>query len=155
MAAKIEYRGGIPELKKTGLTQADAFPDCLVVMNIGFSFKQFKLPYAQMLNVELVPEGAKKKNYVLNVEYITAGGFNSIVVLTGKEVSKLYGELQKARDTWLRRNPGAVKAAAAEAPAAGPSVDVATEIQKFFDLKEKGVISEDEFNTKKAQLLGV
>lgn len=39
--------------------------------------------------------------------------------------------------------------------AAGPSVDVAAEIQKFYNLKERGIISEDEFNIKKSQLLGI
>ena len=27
MSAKVEYRGGIPEIKKTGDTVAEAFPD--------------------------------------------------------------------------------------------------------------------------------
>lgn len=33
--------------------------------------------------------------------------------------------------------------------------DVAAEIAKFFDLKEKGVISQEEFDMKKKQLLGL
>jgi len=45
-------------------------------------------------------------------------------------------------------------AAPAEAPAAAPAeVDVAAELQKFADLKEKGLITEEEYNTKKAELL--
>lgn len=150
MTVKVEYRGGIPESKKTGTVIADAFPDYLLVGATGFSFKDYKIPYDKMLNVSLIPEGAKKKNYVLNVEYDTGSGFNSIVVLSGKEVSRLYSSLQRSRQKYIQRNPGANLAVSEP-----PSDDTATEIQKFFDLKEKGIITEEEFSAKKAQLLGL
>ena len=35
------------------------------------------------------------------------------------------------------------------------SVDQYGEISKIFELKEKGIITEEEFNTKKKQLLGL
>lgn len=152
MSAKVEYKGGIPEIKKTGDTVAEAFPDCLVVSSPGFSFKSYKVPYDKILDVSLVPEG--KRSSVLNVEYETAAGFNSVVVLAGKETPILYNSLQKSRQKYLQRNP-AQNRAKAESPAADFPVDVAAEIQKFFDLKEKGVITEEEFNAKKAQLLGL
>lgn len=152
MSAKVEYRGGIPEIKKTGDTVADAFPDCLVVCAPSSLFKSFKVPYANILDVSLVPEG--KRSSVLNVEYETAAGFNSVVVLAGKETPILYNSLQKSRQKYLQRNP-AQNCAKAESPAVDSPVDVAAEIQKFFELKEKGAISEEEFNAKKAQLLGL
>ena len=43
----------------------------------------------------------------------------------------------------------------AKTPPVAPAVDVAAELQKFHDLKEKGILTEDEFNAKKAQLLGL
>lgn len=152
MSAKVEYRGGIPEIKKTGDTVAEAFPDCLVVSSPGFSFKSYKVPYDKILDVSLVPEG--KRSSVLNVEYETAAGFNSVVVLAGKETPILYNSLQKSRQKHLQRNP-VQKSTKIESPAEDSKVDVAAEIQKFFDLKEKGVISEEEFNAKKTQLLGL
>lgn len=154
MAVTVEYRGGIPEARKVGTIVTDAFPDYLSVGAAGFSFKTYKIPYDKMIDVSLIPEGAKKKNYVLNVEYDTGNGFNSVIVLSGKEVSQLYGALQKSRQKYIQRNPG-LDSVAVEAPVAGPAPDVAADIQKFFDLKEKGVISEDEFTAKKAQLLGL
>lgn len=39
--------------------------------------------------------------------------------------------------------------------AAVPEVDTAAELEKFHDLMTKGIITEDEFNAKKAQLLGL
>ncbi|MEA5057735.1 MAG: SHOCT domain-containing protein [Anaerotignum propionicum] len=155
MSFKVEYRGGIPESRKTGTVVADAFPDHLVVGTPGFSFKSYNISYGKMLDVSLVPEGAKKKNYVLNVEYDTGNGFTSVIVLTGKEVSQLYGSLQKSRQKYMQRNPSANSAVESSAPSPSPTADTATEIQKFFDLKEKGIISEDEFAAKKTQLLGI
>lgn len=152
VAQKVEYRGGIPELRKTGITVADAFPDCLVVSSTGFSFKSYKIPYERMIDVSLVPEGAKKKNYVLNIEYMS-DDFQSCVVLTGKEVTALYGSLQKQRQKYYQIHPD--KKIASEPASPSASNDVAAEIEKFYDLKEKGVISEEEFSSKKAQLLGL
>lgn len=151
---KVEYRGGIPDCRKTGLTIATVFPDYLDVQTPGFSFKAHKILYEQILNVSFSPEGAKKKNYVLNVEYKTVDGFISVAVLTGSEVSELYGSLQKARKSFPLLFP-AKAAAMAEFPATVPVVDVAAELQKFYELMKSGVITEDEFNAKKAQLLGV
>ncbi|MPM77220.1 hypothetical protein SDC9_124220 [bioreactor metagenome] len=55
----------------------------------------------------------------------------------------------------MQRNPSANSAVESSAPSPSPTADTATEIQKFFDLKEKGIISEDEFAAKKTQLLGI
>lgn len=151
-AVIVEYRGGIPEAKKTGDTVVADFPDYLEVNSPGFSFKKHKIPYNKIINVSLVTEG--KRSNVLNVEYETAAGFNSVIVFAGEETSKLYNSLQGSRQKYLQRNPAPVPATS-DAPAAVPSVDTAAEIQKFFDLKENGVITEEEFNAKKAQLLGL
>jgi hypothetical protein len=40
-------------------------------------------------------------------------------------------------------------------PAAGPAVDTAAELQKYHELMKSGVITEDDYNAKKAQLLGL
>lgn len=151
MAAKVEYRGGIPELRKTGLTVADAFPEYLSVSSPGFSFKSYKIPYERMTDISLVPEGAKKKNYVLNIEY-SSNDFQSCIILTGKEVSSLYASLQEARRKFFQRHPDKV---IISPESSSPTLDVSTEIEKLFNLKEKGIITEEEFSTKKTQLLGI
>lgn len=151
MSFKIEYRGGIPELRKTGLTVAETFPDYLLVSGPGFSLKSHKIFYNSMTNVSLVPEGAKKKNYVLNVEYIS-NGFPSCAVLTGKEATALYGSLQKWRQKYAKSHPDS---AVCDSPACPPESDSATEIERFHALMEKGIITEEEFAAKKSQLLGI
>ena len=44
---------------------------------------------------------------------------------------------------------------AAPAPAAPAEPDDATEIQKYASLKEKGLITDEEFTAKKKQILGI
>lgn len=44
-------------------------------------------------------------------------------------------------------------AGTADAPAAAPTVDVAGQIEKLADLRAKGILTEDEFAGKKAELL--
>lgn len=151
--AKVEYRGGIPELRKTGLTVATTFPEYLLVGGVGFTFKSHKIPYDSMIDVSLVPEGAKKKNYVLNIEY-SSNGFTSCVVLTGKETSALYGSIQQWRQNIAPSQPVQC-AASPDDSACSASKDNASEIERYFSLKEQGIITEEEFSAKKAQLLGI
>lgn len=151
-SAVAEYRGGIPEVKKTGDTVIAAFPDHLEVKAPGFSLKYYKIPYDKIIDVSLVTEG--RRNNVLNVEYEVTTGFKSTAVFAGKEVAALYNSLQTSRQKYIQRNPAQISTKT-EPTAADSTIDVAAEIQKFFDLKEKGVISEEEFNAKKAQLLGL
>lgn len=49
----------------------------------------------------------------------------------------------------------AAQAAAAPAPAAEPEVDVVAEIERLGGLKDKGLLSEEEFAAAKAKLLGI
>lgn len=153
MAYKVEYRGGIPELRKAGLTVVETFPDYLLVSGAGFSFKSYKIMFASITDISFVPEGAKKKNYVLNIEY-TANGFSSCAVLTGKEASALHGSLQKWRQKYSALHPTQV-VASSEDSSCTSSNDTAAEIERFHSLLEKGIITEEEFAAKKSQLLGI
>ena len=49
----------------------------------------------------------------------------------------------------------AQQAAAAEAPAAETEVDVVAEIERLGGLKEKGLLTDEEFAAAKAKLLGI
>jgi Short C-terminal domain len=49
----------------------------------------------------------------------------------------------------------AQQAAAAAPPAANPADDAAAQIQKFAALKGQGLITEEEFEAKKKQILGI
>lgn len=43
----------------------------------------------------------------------------------------------------------------ADAPASGVAADTASELQRFQDLMDKGILTEEEFNAKKRKLLGI
>jgi hypothetical protein len=154
--ATVEYLGGIPELRKTGKTNVDAFPDYLAVFATGFSLKTHKIPYEKIKEVVLSPEGTKKKKYVLYVDY-DANGFESRIVFSGDRTSALYGSLQKARSNWLVRNSPSEIVNEADLPATvnEGAVDIPAEIERYHDLKERGIITEEEFTTKKNQLLNI
>ncbi len=149
--ATVEYRGGIPELKKTGPTAIGTFMNYIQVSGVGLSFKSYKIPYSCVTDVTLVAEGAKKQNYVLNIEY-ELDGFSTVAVFTGKETSEVYGKIQKYRKDF---KPKKTTEPTAPEPAKTNSTDVTEEIAKYFDLKEKGIITEEEFAAKKAQLLNL
>lgn len=153
MAFKVEYRGGIPELRKAGLTVVETFPDHLLVSGAGFSLKSYKISYDSITDVSFVPEGAKKKNYVLNIEYI-ANGFSTCAVLTGKEASALHGSLQKWRQMYSAAHP-TQSTASNEPTSVTSSNDIASEIERFHALMEKGIITQEEFAAKKSQLLSI
>jgi len=40
-------------------------------------------------------------------------------------------------------------------PAAAPQMDVATQLEKLADLKDRGLLTDDEFATEKAKILGM
>lgn len=153
MSFKVEYRGGIPELRKTGLTVVETFAEYLHVSGAGISFKSHKIPYDSMIDVSLVPEGAKKKNYVLNIEY-SSNGFTSCAILTGKETSALYGSIQQRRQNITPANPKQEVAPNEDSAYSAPT-DTVAEIERYYKLKEQGIITEEEFSAKKAQLLSI
>ncbi len=150
--AKVEYRGGIPELRKTGTTSIAAFMNHVEIVGIGFTVKNYKIPYSCVTDVTLVAEGVKKQNYVLNIEY-ELDGFSTTAIFTGKETSKVYGSIQKYRKNFKPKQVESVSET--PAPEEVSQIDVTEELAKYFDLKEKGIITEEEFATKKAQLLNL
>lgn len=54
-----------------------------------------------------------------------------------------------------REEKEAAQAAATPAPAAEPAVDPVAEIERLGALKEKGLLSDEEFAAAKAKLLGI
>lgn len=150
--ATVEYRGGIPELRKTGPTAIGTFMNYVQVSSVGLSLKSYKIPYSCITDVTLVAEGAKKQNYVLNIEY-ELDDFSTCAIFTGKETSKVYASIQKYRKNF---KPRKVDVAPADAsPIETSQFDVTEELAKYFDLKEKGIITEEEFAAKKSQLLNL
>ncbi|GHV19077.1 hypothetical protein FACS18949_06630 [Clostridia bacterium] len=94
----------------------------------------------------------KKKdvtNYLV-IDYDCGSGVKTSAIFKGIYVPVVHSTMLKQRVAFFQNNPQY-----APKGSATTDVDIAAEIEKFYSLKEKGVISEDEFSAKKAQLLGL
>lgn len=156
---RVTYLGGIPELRKTGTTAVSAVYNYISVGAVGFALKSVKIPYSDVIDVSLVSDGKKKNNSQLNVDYMS-NGFKTCAVFSGKDVPALYSSIQKDRQR-LSRKAKPIEVDTKEAitfdddTSVNTQIDVTEELEKYFTLKEKGIITEDEFEAKKAQLLNL
>lgn len=96
--------------------------------------------------------GAKKKtkqvtNYLV-IEY-ESGGVTCSGIFTGDKAAKVYSQIAKMRQLYLRDHaPAADKTAP-------PALDCSAEIEKYYHLMEQGILTQEEFQAKKNQLLGL
>lgn len=92
-----------------------------------------------------------EKSPMLDTVLITAGGKTdlfSLMLMPKKELlEKMFGKISQRFNN--RPSPGAQ-----QQPSFNALSSVADEIKKFADLRGQGVITEDEFQAKKKQLLG-
>jgi hypothetical protein len=138
-----------------------------------------KIPYGDIIDVQLQTEeqvskdvtltrllligvlafGAKKKtktvNYCLVIEY-KKDGIQTKGVFSGEKCNKLYSEIvtwrQKAAEKAAKNAPVEIPTAAAPV---SDQPDAAAEIAKFKSLLDRGAITQDEYDAKKKQLLGL
>lgn len=157
--SRTTYLGGIPEMRKTGPSGLVPHSTYLAALCTGFNFKTIKIPYDDIIDVSLVPDGRKKKNYLLNIEYMS-NGLKTCAVYSGEGISSEYASIQKHRQKYaqtLKPTKDTIKEAVIvedDIPVTS-QIDVTEELEKYFTLKEKGIITEDEFEAKKAQLLNL
>jgi hypothetical protein len=74
---------------------------------------------------------------------------------TGKDPDKMsQEELQQAVDD-LELEPQQDQGAAPAAPVGAPQQDYTAELERLADLRSRGIITEEEFEAKKRQILGI
>ncbi len=78
----------------------------------------------------------------------------AVVVGTANAVSHRQSQKYAAQADAAQAPPEEAPAPAAAAPAAG-GTDIATQIQQLGALRDQGLLTEEEFSAKKAQLLGI
>lgn len=165
----LNYCGGIPELPKPTLLE-------MIVTNNGIELilgfkKRFIIPISEIQDVTMKTDeqlskdvtltrllllgvfafGAKKKtkqitNYLV-IEYMSNGILCS-GIFTGDIVATRYSSIVVALQSYLKENP----------KSNSPNIalnDTSLEIEKFYNLSQQGIISEEEFIAKKKQLLGL
>lgn len=91
-------------------------------------------------------EKVKKDEIILLVNH---KGEEVVLVVSGMAMSKLEEVLPNKK---VRQSQAIPTALRSNKP---PKVDIYVELEKLSDLKEKGIITEEEFNSKKKQILGL
>jgi len=166
----FNYCGGIPEMTKPDSVEIVVTPKHIEIVQ-AFK-KNIKIPVESIKDVSLKTEeqiskdvtltrlfllgvfafGAKKKtkqvtNYLV-IDY-ESGGISCSGIFTGDKAAKVYAQIAKMRQAYLQKHP-----VPAEKSPSAPA-DTSAEIEKFYRLKEQGIITEEEFQAKKNQLLGL
>jgi len=176
MAKKLIYCGGIPEIKKPGAVTAKVAAESVMV-SAGM-FKKATIPYSSMTGVSMKTDeqiskdvtltrllalgvfafGAKKTTKTVTnhlvIEY-DCGGLQTAAIFKGDAVPVVNGDILKRRTKYIKKNPLPVPAESPAPAASGATVDAAGEIAKFKELLDSGAITQDEYDAKKKQLLGL
>lgn len=76
----------------------------------------------------------------------------AVIAGTATAVSNNVSRRQSQR--WSQQQEGETQAPAAEAPVA-PADDMTTQLQQLAQLKDQGILTQEEFDAKKKQILGI
>lgn len=174
---EVIYLGGLPEYPKAkhgGAIGLNVMPDCFAFRKTETTkdwFEDFDLPYSDITNLTI------EKRSISNTEMLLGAGSeqqteNNICITFNRDNLELvlrvemltgisiYGQATKCKELLdvLRQNGilNQFKKEVISAPdvANSPSQpDALEQIKKLSELKDAGVITEEEFNAKKAELL--
>lgn len=167
----FNYCGGIPEMTKPDTVEIVAGPKGVAIVQ-AFK-KNIKIPIECIKNVSMKTDeqiskdvtltrllllgvfafGAKKKskqvtNYLV-IDY-ESNGVCCSAIFTGDKSAKLYSDIVKVRQTYLQKTPPKSEDTLSPTP-----VDNSAEIEKYYHLMEQGILTQEEFQAKKQQLLGL
>lgn len=171
-----KYEGGHPDLPKPGNGVLEIC-ERGTVFDAGMFAQGFYIPHSALLAAEIKTDeqiskdvtltrlltlgvlafGLKKKrvekhNYLV-VKFKDAAGLEQTVIFEGKKMPEAAGQLAKARQKVATSVPSTSPKTEQPASAPKPTVDIADQIRKLAELKAEGILSEDEFQTKKSELL--
>lgn len=172
-AASLTYCGGIPGADKTGDYVVSLRKEGIRV-DFGMFKSKYTIPYENITNVSIKTDeqiskdvtigrllllgvfafGAKKKtknttNYLV-IDY-SENGVSTSAIFTGKDVPSFHASLLKMQQALYKKNGGKNETVSIQNSINDPY----SEIEKLHDLMEKGIISKEEFDEKKKQLLGL
>ncbi len=175
--ANLTYLGGIPQIKNSCEVKVHAFINEVQIDAKGGLFGiTVKIPYGDIYDVQLQTEeqfskdvtltrllligvfafGAKKKtktvNYCLVLDY-EKDGIRTKAVFSGEKCNKIYGEITTWHQKTLEKQ--GKQQSESPAPTATQPSDPAAEIAKYKSLLDSGAITQDEYEAKKKQLLGL
>lgn len=173
----VTYNGGLAEYPKakTGEIGMNVMPDCFYLKPTMTSvdwFGEMAIPYKNISRLEIVERTISNSEWLLSssnsdmkameqknnieISYTDCDGKNKLIRLEMLTGVSIYGQAKKCVEFMdvLRQN-GILDLFAKQEnnTAAAPKEDILGQIEKLAGLKEKGIITQEEFDEKKATLL--
>ena len=174
----VVYQGGLEKYPKakSGEIGLNILPDKFIFKATNTSkewFQDMEIPYTDMQRIEVVKRKVSNTEWLLsssssdmkameqenNIEftYANESGREQLLrveMLTGLSI---YGQAGKCREMIdvLRQNGilNLINKEAGKEKAVVENVDVISQLEKLAKLKENGILTEEEFNSKKSKLL--
>jgi hypothetical protein len=173
-AEMVKYLGGHPDASK-------AIDGVIQINKTGIFFEaafttQFYIPVESIIKAELktqeqiskdvtltrllafgifafaLKKKTKNETSYLTVSY-TENGIENAVIFDGNKVSNLVSAIAKIRQDYAKNNPSGVQLATQSSANNSSSNDVPFQIKRLAELKESGILTEEEFQQKKTDLL--
>ena len=168
-----QYMGGHPDINKTCKGILTVNNDKIIFR--GGMLSKFEIPIQEVTNNNLQTQeqishnvtltrllafgvfafGMKKKK-VDTTQYLVISykenGIENSVVFQSNYVGGLASSIMKARQVYAKNNPE-IEVQESEPVNNVQMEDIPTQIKKLADLKNQGVLTEDEFDKKKSELL--
>lgn len=179
---EVTYRGGHPEypmskeINKYPYIIMDVMPDRFSFLPKELSknwFPGFELPYSQVVGIELVEHtisttesllgsgsdnsDLRQKN-VMEITYVDEDGDEYVMrneMLSGLTVMGQAKVCMEMMDLLRANKILKLFRGKQETASSAAQVDTTEQLKKFKDLLDAGIISQDEFDSKKKQLLGL
>ena len=164
-----EYLGGHPDIPQTrqglitinkaGLFFSTMLPfSCFIIPIENIKKAEFKteeqihkdVTLGRLLLFGVFAFGMKKKtktqkNYLVVI--YEENGIENIVIFEAQKAGALASAIARARQEYIKENP------AAEIKDTPAVIDIPEQIRKLAELKEQGIITQEEFEVKKKELL--
>lgn len=175
----VTYKGGLAEYPKIKVGEEiglNIMEDCFYLKPTIVSVKWFKemsIPYDKIKKLEIVERKVSNAEWLLSssdsdmksmeqkntieISYVDSEGKNQLIRLEMLTGVSIYGQAKKCVEFMdvLRQNGILDKFTPEEnkSNVGGSEVDILGQIEKLASLKEKGILSEEEFAQKKTALL--
>ena len=116
-----------------------------------------RMTLTRVLLVGVFAFGMKKKDKFLKLNFTDETGTNASAIFgkgAGSNMQDVYGRiLDKQRERLLKIQGTPTPRVVEEGTATGPSTDIASDIENIARLRDQGLLSEEEFQAKKKELL--
>lgn len=176
ISEECQYMGGHPDWNSSDKGILTVDNDKITYRSGLLSTSRFEIPIQEVTNANLQTQeqisrnvtlarvlmfgvfalGMKKKK-VDTTQYLVISykenGIENSVVFQSSYIGGLSSSIMKARQVYAKNHPEIEEQRQTESTNTQPVDDIPTQIKKLADLRDQGILTEDEFNKKKTELL--